>query len=103
MEGFDRYSLVRVDNQLEQLPFVVFDEHPSDKYIEFIEGSKKTRFDILSQKYYGNPTLGFLILMANPEYMSEHDIPDGKVIRIPFPKDRVIDVYNRKLSNILDR
>jgi hypothetical protein len=103
MAGFDRYSYVRTNGQLEQLPFIEFPEHPSDKYIQFIEGSKRTRFDILSEKYYANPTLGFLILMANPEYLSEHDIPDGKVIRIPFPKDRVLQIYNDKLKAILER
>jgi hypothetical protein len=103
MAGFDRYSNVRINGEIEQLPFVEIPEHPSDKYIQFIEGSKKTRFDVLSQKYYANPTLGFFILMANPEYISEHDIPDGKVIRIPFPKGRIIDLYNNKLRSILER
>jgi hypothetical protein len=103
MAGFDRYSSVRINGQLEQLPFIEIPENPSDKYIEFIEGSKKTRFDVLSEKYYANPTLGFFILMANPEYLSEHDIPDGKVIRIPFPKDRIIQLYNDNLRSILER
>lgn len=103
MSGFDRYSEVRINGDLEQLPFIEIPEHPSDKYIEFIEGTKKTRFDILSEKYYADPTLGFLILMANPEYISEHDIPDGKIIRIPFPKNRVLDFYNEKIKNILER
>lgn len=103
MAGFDRYANVRVDGQLEQLPFIEIPENPSDKFIEFIEGSKKTRFDILAEKYYANPTLGFFILMANPEYLSEHDIPDGTIIRIPFPKDRIIDVYNEKMNQILER
>lgn len=101
--GFDRYSNVRVNGTLDQLPFITIPESPTDKFIEFIEGSKKTRFDVLSERYYANPTLGFFILMANPEYLSEHDIPDGKVIRIPFPKDRVIEVYNNKLKEILER
>lgn len=103
MPGFDRYSNVRIDGELEQLPFIEIPEHPSDKYVNFIEGSKKTRFDVLAERYYANPTLGFFILMANPEYLSEHDIPDGKVIRIPFPKNRVIELYDNKLKSILER
>ena len=103
MAGFDRYSSVRINGQLEQLPFIEIPENTNDKYIEYIEGSKKTRFDILAEKYYANPTLGFLILMANPEYLSEHDIPDGKIIRIPFPKDRIIQLYNNNLKAILER
>lgn len=96
--SYDRYSKVRINGSLEQLPFIELPEHPNDKYIEFIENNNKTRFDILAQKYYNNPTLGFFILMANPDYLSEHDIPDGKVIRIPFPIDRVIQLYENKLQ-----
>lgn len=100
MENFDRYYYARIDGQLNQLPFIELPEDSNDKYIKYIEGSNKTRFDILAQKYYNNPTMGFFILMANPEYMSEHDIPDGKVIRIPFPKERIMQIYNDVMKNI---
>lgn len=102
MDKFDRYYYAKVDGNLNQLPFVEFPENSSDKYIKYIEGSNKTRFDVLAQKYYDNPTMGFFILMANPEYMSEHDIPDGTVIRIPFPKERVIQVYDQTIKNIFN-
>lgn len=102
MENFDRYYYVRKNGNLEQLPFIEFPIHPDDKYIKFIEGDNKTRFDILAQKYYNNPSLGFFILIANPDYMSEHDIPDGSVIRIPFNKDRVINLYDQSMKNILN-
>lgn len=102
MENFDRYYYAKINGTMEQLPFVVLEEHPDDKFIKFIEGSYKTRFDILAQKYYGNPTLGFFILIANPEYMSEHDIPDDTIIRVPFPKDRIISIYNETLKSILN-
>jgi hypothetical protein len=102
MDNFDRYYFAKIDGNLQQLPFIEFPENPEDKYIKFIEGNTKTRFDILAQKYYSNPTLGYLILMANPEYVSEHDIPDGTIIRIPFPKDRVLTLYNEKIRNILN-
>lgn len=62
MAGFDRYSSVRINGDVEQLPFIEIPEHPNDKYVEYIEGSNKTRFDVLSEKYYANPTLGFFIL-----------------------------------------
>jgi hypothetical protein len=102
MENFDRYYFAKINGNMEQLPFIELPEHPDDKYIKFIEGNTKTRFDILAQKYYDNPTLGFFILMGNPEYMSEHDIPDGTIIRIPFNKDRIMTLYNEKLKNILN-
>jgi len=102
MESFNRYYYARINGELNQLPFIQIPENSSDKYIKYIEGSNKTRFDILAQKYYDNPTMGFFILMANPDYMSEHDIPDGTVIRIPFPKERIIQLYDQEMLKIFN-
>lgn len=102
MENFDRYYFTRIDGNQQQVPFIELPEHPDDQYIKFIEGNTKTRFDVLAQKYYDNPTLGFFILIANPEYMSEHEIPDGTIIRIPFNKDRIINLYNESLKKVLN-
>lgn len=102
MESFDRYFYARKDGGLDQLPFITIPEHPDDKYIEYIEGLNKTRFDILAQKYYNNPTMGFIILIANPQYLSEHDIPDGTIIRIPFTRERILRLYNEKMKEIFD-
>ena len=48
------------------------------------------RLDNLSMKYYDDPTLGWIIMCANPEYYNELEIPFGINVRIPWPLSRVM-------------
>lgn len=92
---FDRYGAFRVDGKMTTIPFIKLDEKPTDEVVQVLED---TRFDKLSQKYYGNGKHGFLILQANPSYGGlEFDIPKGVNIRIPFPLDTTIMEYRRKV------
>lgn len=89
---YNRYSLLNDENgYLEQVPFVEIPKSPSDRYEYWRDGS--SRLDKLSLKYYGNPFYDFLILIANPKYLSEFDIPNREVIRIPFPLSKAISAY----------
>lgn len=49
-------------------------------YYTVIEGDT---IDGIAYKQYGNAQLGWAIMDANPEYMSELDIKPGSVIVIP--------------------
>ena len=80
---YKRYNII---GNIEPMPFVNLAVNPSDKYEMWKEGF--SRLDKLSQKYYANPFYDFLILYANPTFISEFDIPDGELIRIPFPLSR---------------
>ena len=96
---YDRYALVRnTDGTMDQLPFTYLAPNIGDKYVEWIVG--RSRMDILSQRYYDSPFFDWLILYANPEWISEFDIPDGATIRIPFPLNRVISEYQDKVAFI---
>jgi len=65
------------------MPFVKLPTNPSDKFEYW--NSMTSRLDKISQKYYGNPFYDYLILYGNNIYLNEFDIPDGALIRIPFP------------------
>lgn len=94
---YDRYSKFRTDNTIQMVPFIPIPEHPDDFYVEYQRG--KTRLDIISNEHYGNPNYGWLILQANPEYGSmEFNIPNGAVLRIPFPLDTVIAEYKEGID-----
>jgi len=80
--NYNRYEPLKVVDNIRLIPFIKLPELPTDKYIQWKVGS---RMDILSNKYYGSPFFDFLILQANPEFISEFDIPVGTYIRIPFP------------------
>jgi hypothetical protein len=80
---FNRYGPFEVDGKNKPMPFIKINVKNTDKYIKTKEN---TRFDILSQRYYGTGKYGWLILQANPEFSSlEFDIPVKTRIRIPFP------------------
>jgi hypothetical protein len=96
---YNRYELVENnDGSLDQMPFVPISTSPTDKYEEWVVG--RSRMDKLAQRYYGNPFFDWLILYANPQYISEFDIPDGTTIRIPFPLDSARKKYEDKLKQI---
>jgi hypothetical protein len=93
---FDRYSAFKVDGEMRVLPFIKLSPKPSDIIINTKEN---TRFDILSQEYYGNGKHGYLILQANPEFGGlEFDIPVGTRIRIPFPFTETLQDYQDKIK-----
>ena len=93
---YDRYTILGNNNgSNEMMPFVSLPVNQSDKYETW--NTERSRLDKLSQKYYGNPFYDFLILYASG-YMSEFDIPDGELIRIPFPLAKVKSDYESALT-----
>lgn len=44
------------------------------------------RLDLLAKRFYGNPQKKWLILFANPQYITELDIKVGDIITIPNPE-----------------
>lgn len=95
--GFNRYDGLGSENGIKKLmPFIKISESISDKYE--IWNSNRYTFELLSYNYYDSPFYDIFILCGNPEYLSEHEIPDGTVIRIPFPLDRVKEEYYAKLK-----
>jgi len=82
-KDYNRYAiLVNSDGTTDMMPFVQLPVNQSDKFESW--NTDFSRLDKLANKYYGNPFYDFLILYANG-YMSEFDIPDGTLLRIPFP------------------
>lgn len=96
---YDRYAGLNSNSGVDMLmPFVDIPVSQSDKYETW--NSSFSRLDKLSQKYYGNPLYDFLILYANGEYLSQFDIPDGALIRIPFPLGKAIASYEGIVTQI---
>lgn len=94
---YNRYSILKNgDGSTDLMPFVNLPINQSDKYETW--NTEFSRLDKLSQKYYGNPFYDFLILYANNIYVSEFDIPDGALIRIPFPLAKVKADYEAILT-----
>ncbi len=87
---YNRYETIK-----DRFPkFVKLKKNSTDKHVEWKEGD---RLDLLSYKYYDSVDYFFLILYANPEYLSEWDIPHDTIIRIPYPLERVLDEYENNI------
>lgn len=59
-----------------------------DLLVEFRDGD---RLDILAKNFYGDETLEWVILQANPQYNSPLDIKSGDVLNVPLP-EKVRDI-----------
>lgn len=92
MANFDRYSMFKSDGKVSIVPFVSIRKKNSDKQVVFNKNTM--RLDKLSHEYYETPDFAWLIMQANPEYGSiENFIPDGVVLRIPYPLEETINAY----------
>lgn len=87
-QDYDRYEIMKnSDGTIDMLPFVKISESGSDLSEVWVQG--RSRLDKIALRYYNNPFFDFFILYANPQYTDQFEIPDGALIRIPFPIDRV--------------
>lgn len=96
MKKYNRYELL--SNKDRMLPFINFTVSTNDKYIKW--NSNSDRYDKISYKYYGGVEYSFLLYYANPEYLSEWDIPNNTLIRIPYPLERVLNEYETIVNNM---
>ena len=92
--AFSRYKSLIVGNDIKSFPKVNIDKRESDRFV--IYDSNKTRLDRIAAEVYEDDTLYWVILLANPEYFVEFDIPNYTAIRVPFP-------INDVLQEVLDK
>ena len=95
---YHRYNDFLVDGQQTVVTYVSLPSKSTDKQYIYVVG--QSRLDKVSQQYYGSPTFGWLILIANPIYGgNEFDIPDGSILTIPFPLVASLQDYKTQLNN----
>ncbi len=93
---YDRYKDFRENGKMTSLPFIKMRAKDSDKRVVT---DSRTRFDKLSQQYYGNPYHGWLILQLNPQFGGlEFDIPENTIIIIPFPLEKSLERYQEQVD-----
>ena len=95
---YNRYNNFIIDGAQTVVPFINIPSKSTDK--RYIYKVGQSRMDKVSQQYYGTPTFGWLILLANPIFGNqEWNIPDGSVLTIPFPLVASLQDYNNELNN----
>lgn len=93
--AFSRYSPLAFNGNMRSFPKILITKRSTDIYVTY--NSNKTRLDRIAAEVYGDDTLYWIILLANPNYYMEFDIPNGAVIRIPNPVSEVISEFNSKV------
>lgn len=95
MDEFNMYADFITDDKFSTLPFLKINESPDDAYIEWNLGN---RLDRLAYTYYNNAAFGKFILLANPQYITEGDIEVGNILRIPMPKQHLINTIRDRIQ-----
>lgn len=67
---------------------------PSDSDIQVIS-NEGDYLDTLAYKYYGDPTLYWIIANANKIGKGRLSVPSGLTLRIPINVNDIVDQYNR--------
>jgi hypothetical protein len=93
--AFSRYSNLIFNGEVKSFPKITIRNRSTDIYVTY--NPNKMRLDRLAAEAYGDDTLYWLILLANPGFYMEFDIPSGAIIRVPNPIGDVIAEYNAKI------
>lgn len=95
-----RYVQLKSNGKLKNFPKVNIKKRPTDIFMTY--NPQVTRLDRIAASMYGDDTLYWLILLANPQYYVEFDIPKNSVIRIPLPlNDVMAEFQTKQLSNLI--
>ena len=93
INSYSRYQIFTVNGVMLTIPSISIPTSDEDVFIPYDVNT--TRLDRLAAEYYGDDTYWWIIMMANPEYYFEFDIPFGAIIRIPLPLDSVISNFQQ--------
>lgn len=95
---YNRYNNFLINGKQTIVPYLNLPAKTTDK--RHIYKVSQSRLDKISQQYYGTPTFGWIILLANPKYGGEEwNIPDGSILTIPFPLLTSLQDYKNELEN----
>ncbi len=100
--GVNRYRFVTQGNgTLQNLSTIKIKKRDTDKFVMY--NLEKTRLDRIAGEIYGDDTFWWLILLANPDFGVEFDIPNNTVIRVPFPLQDVVTEFQNKVLLLKDK
>lgn len=96
----DRYESFKMGDENKVLPHINISVRDTDLFHTYKSG--ETRLDLISNKYYDDANYGWLISLANPSVPSlEFLIPNGFLLRIPFPLETALVTYKNEVSKYI--
>lgn len=94
---FNRYEFFVKNGDYKIVPSIEIPLKSTDKFVSYKKNID--RFDKFSQVYYDSPFFGWLISLANPNISDiEFEIPDGEIIRIPYPLITTLQEYKKSVN-----
>lgn len=91
-----RYGELVSNGKLTNMPSIKIENRATDIFVTY--DANVTRLDRIAADIYGDDTLYWLILMANPQYYSEFDIPQKSIIRVAMPLQDVMAEFLVKVN-----
>ena len=88
--SYSRYRIFQVNGKMLSIPSIPIPSNEDDVFIPY--DLNTTRFDRIAAEYYEDDSYWWVLMMANPEYYFEFDIPYNTIIRVPLPLETVL--YN---------
>jgi hypothetical protein len=100
--AINRYrQLITTQRTMQTMPGIIISDRDTDKFIVY--NSDKMRLDTIAADVYGDDLYNWLVLLANPEYPLEFDIPNNTVIRVPFPLNDAVTEYEQKVVSLKNK
>ena len=91
--AFRRYTQVK---QLDALyKDVTIADREGDLFVEF---NSEDKLENLAYRVYNDPSMWWIIMLANPEYAMEYEIEPGETLRVPLPLNSVITEIKNQVS-----
>lgn len=85
------YLIKDEGNEMDYLSFPELHTHQKDHKDVVYQFQVGDRLDLLAEKFYNDPQLGWKILKANPNYLHELEIKEGAILTIPNPEIMEVD------------
>ena len=90
---FKRYASVK--NPQDLYPEVTIADRDTDLYMEY---GTEDKLELVAHEVYGDASLWWIIMLANPEYAMEYEIEPGETLRVPLPLNSVITEIREQVS-----
>ena len=74
---------------------VVIADREGDLFVEF---NSEDKLENLAFRVYNDPSMWWIIMLANPEYVMEYEIEPGETLRVPLPLNSVITEIKNQVS-----
>lgn len=90
---FKRYTSVK--NPQDLYPGVTITDRDTDLFMEY---GTEDKLELVAHEVYGDASLWWIIMLANPEYAMEYEIEPGETLRVPLPLNSVIAEIREQVS-----